>query len=61
MPIKPASDKTIIKTLEVLRRYEGNQTKASMQLGISRGGLQAHIRQAEIRKMGSPRRPHEAG
>lgn len=54
MVSKPTPEKTILKSLETLRRYDGNQTHAAAALGISRGGLQDHIRQAERRKIALP-------
>lgn len=42
-------EKTILKTLQALHRHDGNQTRAAADLGVSRGRVQDHIRQAERR------------
>lgn len=57
MAARPTSDKIIIKSLETLRRFDGNQVRAAAALGLSRGGIQDHIRQAERRNIALPPEP----
>jgi transposase len=54
MAAKPTPEKTLLKTLQTLRRYDGNQIKTAETLGVSRSTVQDHIRQAMRRSIALP-------
>lgn len=54
MSTPPVPDDVIRRTLDAMEKCGGNQCAAAGMLGISRGGLQGHLRMAARRGMLSP-------